>query len=470
MAKTTLVWFRQDFRLSDNPAWENAMQEGLVIPIFIWSPEEEAPWAPGAASRWWLYHSLAALERMLRTRGSRLIIRQGKTTSVLKELLETTRAAAVYWNRRYEPAVIERDTALKKSLKQTGVKTESFNAALLYEPWDLKTQAGHPFQVFTPFWNACQNQPEPPVSKENKNHPPSPRTWPASDPLEKLKLLPALDGAKKFSSCWVPGEGGAQAQLKQFLEERLSLYPHERNRPDHEGSSRLSPHLHFGEISPRQVWQAIKRKAARGAERGLFLGAETYLREIGWREFAHHLLYHFPQTPQDPLRPAFKNFPWLKNKIALKRWQQGQTGYPIVDAGLRQLGATGWMHNRVRMIVGSFLVKDLLLPWQEGARWFWDTLVDADLANNTLGWQWIAGCGADAAPYYRIFNPVLQGEKFDPEGHYVRQWVPELKRLPASAIHKPWELSSRPAGYPTPIVDHSLARTHALAALKQVSK
>ena len=280
--------------------------------------------------------------------------------------------------------------------------------------------------------------------------------------------MPTIPWAAGLRKNWTPGEKGAQKLLARFLDDSLMRYPEDRNHPAVVGSSRLSPYLHFGEISPRQIWHAVHKHATRHRQPGLLHGADVYLKEIGWREFAHHLLYHFPKTPADPLRPAFEKFPWRKNKEALRRWQKGMTGYPIVDAGMRELWATGWMHNRVRMIVGSFLVKDLLLAWQEGARWFWDTLVDADLANNTLAWQWVAGCGADAAPYYRVFNPTLQGEKFDAEGSYVRKWVPELKNVPAKFIHKPWTLKARPAGYPEPIVDHGAARTHALAAFRQI--
>lgn len=395
----------------------------------------------------------------------------------LRALAAATGASAVYWNRRYEPAAVQHDAAIKQALRGDGLDAESFNAALLFEPWTIKNLSGKPFQVFTPYWKACLAQPEQPEPVPAPRKLSAPDTWPASEPLKTLELEPRVDWAGGMRKSWTPGEKGAQRQLQRFLESALGGYGETRNIPGVAGTSRLSPHLHFGELGPRQVWHAVRSHGMFGSKgRAPGSGArgeETYLRELGWREFAHHLLFHFPHTPQEPLRPDFARFPWAKNVRALKAWQRGGTGYPIVDAGLRELWATGWMHNRVRMIVGSFLVKDLLLPWRAGARWFWDTLVDADLANNTLGWQWTAGCGADAAPYFRIFNPVSQGERFDPQGSYVRRWVPELTRVPDEFIHRPWEappLALAEAGvalgadYPRPLVNHSEARDRALEA------
>ncbi|MDB6036406.1 MAG: phrB, partial [Verrucomicrobiales bacterium] len=332
--------------------------------------------------------------------------------------------------------------------------------------------AGKPFQVFTPYWKRCLAEPEPTEPLPAPIKLPIPTNWPDSILLDDLKLDPKTKWAEGLRTAWQPGETGAKANLKRFLTEEFSDYSKRRNRPDIAGTSRLSPHLHFGEISPRQIWHAVRNAKPSNSDEGAWRSSQ-FITELGWREFAHHLLFHFPQTPAEPLRTNFKHFPWREDAAWLSAWQKGQTGYPIVDAGMRELWATGWMHNRVRMIVASFLVKDLLIAWQAGARWFWDTLVDADLAQNTLGWQWSAGCGADAAPYFRIFNPVLQGEKFDPNGGYVRQWCPELGRLNDRWLHRPWEAPSQilaQAGidlggnYPKPIVSHSIAREVALDA------
>lgn len=465
-----ILWFRQDLRLADNPALADALKRsGPVIPVFIWAPEEEADWQPGAATRWWLHQSLQALDADLRAAGSRLILRQGPTEKTLGELLKKTGARTVLWNRRYEPAVISRDKMLKESLRANGIEAESFNAALLHEPWTIQNKAGKPFQVFTPFWRHCLTLPDPPEPLATPKQIPPPSQWPASVALVELELEPRIKWAEGMRAVWKPGPAGAQEQLQRFIANAFTAYSDERNRPDHLGTSRLSPHLHFGEISPRQVWHALRRSAGSSpAWRN-----SQFLAEVGWREFAHHLLYHFPHTPTEPLRAEFKDFPWRKNTAWLKAWQRGQTGVPLVDAGMRELWTTGWMHNRVRMVVASFLVKNLLLPWQDGARWFWDTLVDADLAQNTLGWQWTAGCGADAAPYFRIFNPVSQGEKFDPNGDYVRQWVPELAKLPAQWIHQPWTAPAAELAranmtlgktYPEPIVSLVISREVALEA------
>ena len=475
MSITTLLWFRLDLRLTDNPALLAAVgQGGPVIPVFIWSPEEEGPWQAGAASRWWLHQSLTRLNAALRHRGARLIVRRGPTSKTIRELLEESGATAVCWNRRYEPACIDRDRRVQAELHADGRLVESFNSSLLFEPWDVRTQKGPPYQVFSAFWKACLAHPEQEPPRPAPVAIKSPRRWPTTLPLHELGLMPAVDWAGGLRSSWNPGEAGAQEELNRFLDEGLSEYSTERDRPDHTGTSRLSPHLHFGEISLRQIWSRVRARQA-----GCDLVGECYLRELGWREFAHHLLFHFPHTPEQPLRDRFAAFPWEHNRENLRAWKRGRTGYPIVDAGMRELWRTGWMHNRVRMIVASFLVKDLLIPWQEGAAWFWDTLVDADLANNTLGWQWTAGCGADAAPYFRVFNPVRQAEKFDPDGDYVRRWVAELGRLPGQWVHKPWEAPTRvlaDAGvelgktYPRPIVDHDEARGRALDALRRIMK
>ena len=474
----TLVWLRLDLRLEDNPALHAAAKRGgPVVPVFIWAPEEEAPWAPGGASRWWLHQSLKALDGELRSIGSRLVIRRGPTLESLRALARESGAGAVLWNRRYEPAVIARDAKVKEALRGDGLTVESFNAALLREPWTIENKSGKPFQVFTPFWKHCLALPEPAKPLASPKKMPAPDAWPKSTALEALGLEPKPDWAAGFRKAWQPGEAGAGAALEGFLKGAIDDYTEQRNRPDVAGTSRLSPHLHFGEISPRQIWHGLARTAEkRGWPAAKWRGSQ-FLTEIGWREFSHHLLFHFPRTPGEPLREPFKNFPWRKDAAWLKAWQGGRTGYPIVDAGMRELWATGWMHNRVRMIAASFLVKDLLISWQEGAAWFWDTLVDADLAQNTMGWQWTAGCGADAAPYFRVFNPLLQGGKFDPRGDYVRRWCPELVKLPDKWIHQPGEAPAailRAAGvelgrdYPEPVVSHAIAREVALEAFARM--
>ncbi|HMO05148.1 MAG TPA: deoxyribodipyrimidine photo-lyase [Kiritimatiellia bacterium] len=457
-------WIRRDLRLTDNPALDAAIASGRrILPVFIWAPDEEKPWAPGAASNWWLHHSLVALASRLEALHAPLIIRKGPSLAALRSIIRESGAGLVVWNRLYEPAVIARDKAIKLALRQDGLDVHSYNANLLFEPWTIATQQNQPYQVFTPFYRNCSTYGNPSKPSPAPRHLPRLTHPPWSVPVDELGLLPALDWADGFHQYWKPGEPGARAALDDFEAAAVTRYKSDRDRPDMTGTSRLSPHLHFGELSPRQVWYACMNAPM----------AEPYLRQLIWREFAHHLLYHFPRTPDEPLRDAFRRFPWKNDAKARRAWARGQTGYPIVDAGMRELWKTGWMHNRVRMIVASFLVKDLLIPWQEGARWFWDTLVDADLANNTLGWQWAAGCGADAAPYFRIFNPVLQAAKFDPEGTYVKTWIPTLRDLPAPDLHRVFELPPAllaRAGielgttYPRPIVDHKKARDAALNA------
>lgn len=434
--KTAILWFRSDLRLSDNPAlFEAARQSYKIIPVFIWAPDEESPWQPGAASRTWLHHSLAALQTQLEADGLRLILRKGPSLRTLEDLIRQTGAATVFFNRRYEPAVRKRDEAIIKKLR-----VETFKDALLFEPWEVK-----PYKIYTAFWNKVRtlevSKPLPAPSKLL-----APDKWPQSLSLKDLDLLPKkLDWANRMMKHWKVGEKAAQKNFKAFME-HVAQYSKQRDIPSIQGTSQMSPALHFGEISARQIWWFLTRNP----------NSLPYQRQIIWREFSYHLLHHFPHTPKKPLREEFQNFKWKQNKKLLRAWQQGRTGYPLVDAGMRELYATGWMHNRVRMVAASFLVKHLLQPWQEGAKWFWDTLVDADLANNTMGWQWVAGCGADAAPFFRIFNPTLQAEKFDPDGHYIRRWVPELKEAPEK--------------YPAPIVDHAEARKVALLSYETMRK
>ena len=446
----TIVWLRQDLRVHDQPALHAAFERGApVIPVYIWAPQEEGEWPYGGASKVWLHQSLSKLSESFEELGLELLIfdcTEKSSLALITNLAKTSGAGAVYWSRRYEPAIIERDKEIKAKLKSEGLTVETFNGSLLVEPWEILTKESRPYQVFTPFWRVLQRdykhvKPLPKPRKSEKAQPSAATTKEIKEakgfakPVElaALKLLPKIHWDTGIKESWTPGEAGAIAQLKNFRKKTLASYKDARNLPEKEGVSRMSPHLHFGEISPRTIWQEISddlhdggvAPASKLAEAG-----SSYLREIAWREFSHHLLYHFPHTPAEPLRSQFDHFPWTRSKKNFVAWSKGLTGYPIVDAGMRELWHTGIMHNRVRMIAASFLVKDLLIPWQDGAHWFWDTLVDADLAQNTLGWQWTAGCGADAAPYFRIFNPVLQGEKFDPDGNYVRKWVPELKDMP----------------------------------------
>jgi deoxyribodipyrimidine photo-lyase len=469
-----IVWLRQDLRLGDHAALAAAVETGHpVLPVYVLD-DGEHPLAPGGASRWWLHHSLAALAHDLKRRGGALILRRGTEPGrVIEALARETGAVGVHWGRRYDAGEIECDKALKARLADAGIAARSFNTSLLFEPWTIENKGGRPYQVFTQFWRTCRSQPEPSAPLPVPSKIPAPADLPSSDRLDDWALLPTgPDWAKGFRPVWRPGEAGAAERLDRFLGHGLAGYRTERNRPDRDGTSGLSPHLRFGEISPRQVWHALQHHLA-SVKRPPDADAETFLAELGWREFSYSLLYYHPKLAREPLKPQFAEFPWQPDTVALEAWQQGRTGFPIVDAGMRQLWATGWMHNRVRMIVASFLIKHLLQPWQDGERWFWDTLVDADPASNAASWQWVAGCGADAAPYFRIFNPVLQGKKFDPDGAYVRRWVPELAGLDRALVHEPWAITglSSPraskAGtgpYPAAMIDLAAGRDRALAA------
>ena len=481
MTAPILLWLRQDLRLADNPALAAALASSRpIIPVFVHAPEEEGDWRPGGASLWWLNRSLHTLSADLERRGSRLILRASIRSSIhtLRTLLAETGATSVHWNRRYEPAAIQRDKAIKQALRDDGLEVHSFNAALLSEPWEIRNRAGAPFQVFTPYWRHVLSSLDPPAPTPIPKRLPAVASTVLSEPIDVVLPLPRIAWYTQIAASWQPGEAGAARKLADFFDRAIGGYARQRDIPGVRGTSMLSPHLHFGEISPRQIWHAVAAHAPHGGLAPTEWRASKFLAEIGWREFAHHLLYHFPYTPLEPLRREYQGFPWAADNAAqLGAWQRGHTGIPMVDAGMRELWATGWMHNRVRMVVASFLVKNLRLPWQHGARWFWDTLVDADLANNTQGWQWSAGCGADAAPYFRVFNPVSQGRKFDPQGEYVRRWVPEIARLPDDLLHAPWEASTEQlhqAGieigqtYPAPIVDLKGSREAALAAFTQL--
>ncbi|MCQ4161488.1 DNA photolyase family protein [Roseomonas sp. GC11] len=467
-ATPTLLWLRQDLRLSDHAALHAAAAEGPVLPVFIL--DDSDPWAPGGAARWWLHHSLKALGTALAGLGAPLLLLRGEARRVIPDLAAALGARAVHASRLYEPWARQRDADIAAALTARGIALQLHSGATLAEPHRLRTGQGQPYSVYTPFSRAmlALGEPPPPL--------PAPTALTGTKPpqeglaLEALRLLPrppVPDWAARFAEYWTPGEATAQARLGEFAARHAATYDRDRDFPGQDLTSRLSPHLHWGEISPRSIWHAV-------APAGLTGGRLTYLKEILWREFAYHVLWHSPQLPERPLRAEYEQFPWQPDEALLRAWQQGRTGYPIVDAGMRQLWQHGWMHNRVRMIVGSLLVKHMLQPWQNGAAWFWDTLVDADLAANAMNWQWVSGCGIDASPYFRIFNPILQGEKFDPEGRYVRHFVPELRNVPDGWLHRPWQapdLVLRGAGvvlgrdYPHPIVDHDAGRARALAAL-----
>ena len=450
-----IVWFRQDLRLADNPALAAAIATGRpVIPLFVLHEASDGR-AWGAASLWWLDRSLRALDSALRNKGSRLILRRGDPATIVASLAQAL-DAEVFWNRLYGKAAVARDSDLKAELGAT-----SCNASLLVEPWRVKTGSGGAYSVFTPFWKAAQKAMEAAEVHPAPRHITAPSHWPASDTLSDWRLHPTKpDWSTGFDG--EPGEAGAHAALSQFIRQGLADYPALRDRPGVAGSSRLSAHLHWGEIGPRQVRAAAMQAVEEG--KASAPAGDSFMAELGWREFNHHLLYQRGTLYQHNMRRDFDAFEWRTDKAGLQAWKEGRTGYPLVDAGMRQLWATGFMHNRVRMVVASFLIKHLLIDWREGEAWFWDTLTDADEASNPGNWQWSAGSGADAAPFFRVFNPIAQAERFDPDGDYVRRWIPELKDVPAKAIHRPWEADVK--AYPKPIVQHEEARARALEAFK----
>lgn len=468
--RAVIYWHRQDLRLEDNQALNWAASQGAVIPLYINDQQLLDDMYIGEAQKWWLHHSLLVLQKAYHQHKIELILRSGEPKKLLEALLQETQSVVITWNRCYDPQSIARDMQLKEYFTAKGVQVKTFNSSLLTEPSKILNKTSGFYKVFTPYWKNCLQViavadllPVPHLTGFTKKI--------ESENLDDWKFLPTHPNwANGFNEYWQPGAQGAQDKMDLFMKNALNGYHEKRDIPGYAGTSQISPHLKFGEVGPRQIWHAVHKIAEKSSHNQ---DIDRYLAELGWREFSYYLLFHFPQLMHKPFNASFSGFPWVTNEKYLEAWQKGMTGYPMVDAGMRQLWHTGWMHNRVRMIVGSFLTKHLLISWKKGAEWFLYTLVDADIANNCASWQWVSGSGADAAPYFRIFNPIMQGEKFDPQGQYIRKWIPEIANLPDKYIHSPWEASKElleKSGiilgrtYPKPIVDHSKARTMALEA------
>ncbi len=465
-ASPSIVWFRKDLRLEDNPAFFNAVKKGPVVPVFLWSPNEE-DYSTGSASKVWLYYSLLSLKKQLKSYGLNLIIRKGDSLKNLLEITALISAKVVYSNKRYEPSSIKKDQEIASKLKDIGLEYKTFNGNLIIDPEVVLNKSNLPFKVFSPFWKKCLSVAEPSKPLPIPNKIISIEKKIKSLEIRDLNLREKDQWALKINNYWDFNYGFAQKKFNSFLENNFNDYCETRNFPSIDGTSKLSPYLHYGQISPNQIFYELSKSVHKNWKGSQFLA------EIGWREFGYYLMFHFPNTINEPLRNEFNKFPWIKNDLLLESWKKGITGYPLVDAGMRELWETGWMHNRVRMVVASFLVKHLLIDWRKGADWFWDTLVDADLASNSLGWQWSAGCGADSAPYFRIFNPTTQAEKFDCDGNYIRRWIPELKDFKAPNIFQPHKYKNElffNTSYPDPIVDHSESRKRALLAYGEIKK
>ena len=466
--KRCLVWFRRDLRLQDNPALEAAVRSGAeILPVYIHGESQSAQLSEGGASQWWLHHALSDLDEQLQGLGAGLhLVKTEEVVDKVCALVREFKIETVFWNRRYQPMAIELDKEVKKHLLTEGVEVKSFNGSVLNEPHTISNQSGKPYQVFTPYWKCCQKIEVSAVGQVDF----SVVKWikAKGSTVKQLQLLPEIPWDKDFYKNSKPTRNEALHRLKGFTKQSVNEYNDERDMMAHDGTSKMAPYLHFGQIGVREIYHHLKNAGEKVMN--------GYVRQLYWRDFAHHLIYHFPHSVKRSLRPEYQQFPWSYSEKMLEAWKKGQTGYPIIDAAMRQLWQTGWMHNRARMVVGSFLVKHLLQDWRSGADWFWDTLVDADLPNNTMGWQWVAGSGADAAPYFRVFNPLLQAEKFDRQGDYVRKYVPELASIPGKAIHAPWELSEMELlsygvqlgkTYPERMIDLHEGRDRALDAYKK---
>lgn len=472
--RKTIVWFRKDLRMHDNPALWEAAQQGIVIPVFILPDEEDSVEVASEVGQWWLHHSLTALKEKLESHGLSLVILRGDCLKELTSVCNETQADAVFFSERFEPQVIERDKAITLSLLSKGIEVRSFSSNLLYPPYDIMNQKNEPYKVFTSYWKRTMLEMVSPPLPIPIDFAPLDQIL-SSLKVEELNLLSDVGWDEKFSKYWTPGEKGAITRWQQFTDDGLSGYTEGRDVPSANAVSLLSPHFAWGEISVRAVWQAANVLSE--VEANMQSAVDAFLRQIVWREFAYHQLIHFPKMLNEPLRENFEAFPWLENDEAFSKWKKGLTGYPLVDAGMRELWETGAIHNRVRMVVASFLVKHLLITWVDGADWFAETLVDYDAASNAMGWQWVAGSGIDAAPYFRIFNPILQSQRFDPNGFYIKKWIPELAKLPSKYIHEPWKApedvlsnSELTLGqeYPLPMIDHPFARKRALEAYAQI--